>query len=293
MDDTITTPDDLMDRVGIPVLGFVPDVVSRNGSLGPFAYRCQVSLVEPKSSAAEAYRNIRTSLFFSAPPEESKVIVVTSGWPGDGKTTTAANLALVIAQSGKRVLLIDADFRRPMMHKIFGLDRSVGLSTVLVGQSKVEDAVQKMTYEGKTVENLDILTVGPRPTNPAELLDSQAMRRLLEEVRKNYDRVIMDTPPVLYVADSSIVSAISDRVVLVVKSNKNAASLTIKVREHLEAVKARILGGIINDVFVARLGYYYSRYYKYYPYYRYYRNYDRACYPSKEETPEGKKESAT
>ncbi len=272
LDDTVKTPEDLEDRVGIPVLGFVPAMGTKGPQRDGFSHRGSVSLAEPTSSVTEAYRSIRTSLFFSAPAEETKALVVTSGGPGDGKTTTATNLALVIAQSGKRVLLVDADFRRPMVHKVFGLDSKVGLSTVLVGEAPLEQAVQKVEHDGNVVENLDVLATGPKPPNPAELLDSQSMRRLLEEARQKYDRVIVDTPPVLFVADASIVSAISDGVVMVVKSATNTCSLARRAREQLEGVKARILGGILNDVHVSRLGYYYSDYY-YYGYSRYYRSY--------------------
>ena len=271
LDDTVRTPEDLEERVGIPVLGFVPDMDSKGVSMDGFSFRGTVSLVEPASSVAEAYRNIRTSLFFSAPAGETKVLVVTSGGPGDGKTTTATNLALIIAQSGKRVLLVDADFRKPAVHKVFGLDSKVGLSSVLVGQAGLEEAVEKAHHDGGVVENLDILAAGPRPPSPAELLDSEAMRRFLKEARDRYDRIVVDTPPVLVVADASIVSGMADGVVLVVKSATNTRSLAARARQHLEGVKARILGGVLNDVIVSRLGYYYSDY----RYYGYYRDYDR------------------
>jgi capsular exopolysaccharide synthesis family protein len=289
LDDTIKTPDDLEQRVGVPVLGFVPAITGRNGQMDSFAYKRRVSVIEPKSSITEAYRNIRTSLFFSAPPEESKVLVLTSSAPRDGKTTTSTNLALVIAQSGKRILLVDADFRRPMIHKIFGLDTTRGLSSILVGQSNLEEAVQKVKHDGRLLENLDVLVAGPKPPNPAELLDSEAMRTFLAEARKKYDRVIIDTPPVLFVADATIVSAMCDGVILVVKAAKNSRSVAIKAREHILAVKGRILGGILNDVRIARFGYYYSYYYYYYPYSRYYYDYYHSYYSSEEEDGKGKK----
>ncbi len=285
LDDTVKTPEDLEERVGIPVLGFVPAMDTKGVAMDGFSYRGSISMVEPTASVTEAYRNIRTSLFFSAPAEETKALVVTSGGPRDGKTTTATNLALVIAQSGKRVLLLDADFRRPMVHKVFGLESKVGLSTVLVGEATLEEAVQKAEHDGETIENLDILAAGPKPPNPAELLDSQSMRKLLEEVRQKYDRVIMDSPPVLFVADATILSAISDGVIMVVKSATNTRALARRAREQLEGVKARILGGILNDVHVSRLGYYYSDYY-YYGYSRYYRDYYRSYYTSEEEAEE-------
>ncbi|MCK4374410.1 MAG: polysaccharide biosynthesis tyrosine autokinase, partial [Candidatus Brocadiae bacterium] len=280
MDDTIKTPEDLEDRVGVPVLGFVPAMNTKGTAAESFAHRGMVSTLEPASSVTEAYRNIRTSLFFSAPPEEARVVVITSGGPGDGKTTTAANLALVIAQSGKRVLLVDADFRRPMLHRLFGIRSRRGTSTVLVGEASLEEAVRQPSNNGKPIDNLDVLIAGPKPPNPAELLDSERMRQLLEEARQKYDRVLVDTPPVLFVADASILGAISDGVIMVVKSAKNTRSLATRAREQLEGVNARILGGILNDVRVSHLGYYYSDYY-YHGYSRYYRDYDSSYYSGK------------
>jgi len=242
-----------------------------------------VCALNPTSSVTEAYRSIRTSLFFSAHADESTTLVVTSGGPNDGKTTTATNLALVMAQSGKRVLLVDADFRRPMVHKIFGLNDGMGATNVLVGQAALEQAVQKAHSNGHVIENLDILVAGPKPPNPAELLDSQSMRQLLAEARRTYDRVIVDTPPVLFVADASIVGAISDGVVMVVKSAANSRSLARRAKEQLEGVNARILGGILNDVRVSRLGYYYSDYY-HYGYSRYYKDYHDSYYSDEAQT---------
>jgi len=180
LDDTVKTPDDLEERVGIPVLGFVPGMNGKAKLGDGFFARGAVCLAEPKSAATEAYRNIRTSLFFSAPAEETKVLVITSGGPGDGKSTTATNLALIVAQSGKGVLLIDADFRKPMVHKIFNLNQDKGLSTVLVGQANLEEALQKVQFDGKAVDKLDVLVSGPTPPNPAELLDSRSMRDFLK-----------------------------------------------------------------------------------------------------------------
>jgi capsular exopolysaccharide synthesis family protein len=282
MDDTVRTPEDLEERVGVPVLGFVPAMNGMAGGKDGFIHRGMVCAVEPTSSASEAYRNIRTSLFFSAPAERAKALVVTSGGPGDGKTTTATNLALVIAQSGKRVLLVDADLRRPTLHKVFGLESRKGVTTVLVGEATLDEAVQHASNDGKVIENLDVLAAGPKPPNPSELLNSDSMRGLLDEARKKYDRILIDTPPVLFVADASILSAISDGVILVVKSAKNTRSLAGRARDQLRNVKAHVLGGILNEVHVSRLGPYYSDYY-YYGYSRYYRDYYNSYYAGKED----------
>lgn len=286
LDDTIKTPEDMEDWVGVPVLGFVPGMGTNGAKTNGFSDRAAVTLVEPTSSATEAYRNIRTSLFFSAPPEEAKVLVVTSGGLRDGKTTTAANLSLVIAQSGKRVLLIDADLRRPRQHQVFDLESNVGLSTVLVGEASLEEAVQKPQYDLKEIENLDVLAAGPAPPNPAELLDSTRMRDLLEQVAEKYDRVIIDTPPALFVADASILSAISDGAIVVVRSAVSPRSQARRLREQLEGVKARILGGILNDVQTPLLRYYYSGYY-HYGYSRYYADYRSSYYAGEDEESSG------
>jgi capsular exopolysaccharide synthesis family protein len=264
LDDTVKTPEDLTERTGIPALGFVPDIRTGRGKRGDlFARRSRVCMDEPTSSITEAYRSIRTSLFFSAPEEQTRVVVVTSADRGEGKSTTAANLAAVMAQSGKNVLLVDADCRRPRMHSVFGLSGRAGLTSVLVGQAALEDAVQQpQDEEGTPVENLHVLPAGPVPPNPAELLGSPQMRDMLETARRRYDRVLIDSPPVLFVADACILSAICDGVVLVVKSAKNSRSLTRRAREQLLSVNAHILGGVLNAVHLGRLGRY-SGYYQY------------------------------
>jgi len=272
LDETIKTPEDLESRVGLAVLGYVPIIGSKGPQGDGFSRRCTLTLAEPMSSVTEAYRNIRTSLFFSAPAEEAKVLVVTSGGPGDGKTTTCANLAVVIAQSGKRVLLVDGDLRRSRLHEAFGLDGSIGLTNVLVGQATLEQAVQRPTHNGAVLENLHVLTAGPSPPNPAELLGSENMRKLLSEAREKYDRVILDSAPVLFVADASILAGLSDGVIVVVKAAKNTRNVAARAVDQLKGVRARILGGVLNDVRLSRMGYYYSDYY-YSGYYGHYRSY--------------------
>ena len=272
LDDTIKTPEDL-ERVGVPILGFVPDMHVDAGDVEEFAYRAKISVLDGRSPITEAYRSIRTSLFFSAAADQTKAVVITSGDAGDGKTTTASNLALIIAQSGKRVLLIDADMRKPMLHKIFELEPEVGLSNVLVGQNSLDDALRTVTLGDEDSVRIDVLFAGPKkPPNPAELLDSDRMRQLLSEVRQRYDRIIVDTPPVLIVADAAILSSLGDGVILVVKSEKNARSLAERARALLADVKARLLGGIVNDVQESVLHYHYSGYY-YHGYSRYYDDY--------------------
>lgn len=276
-DDTVRTPDDLELRVGIPVLGFIPEISVTKNVESKSAYRALICAVEPTSSAIEAFRNIRTSLFFAGPAEESKLLVITSGGPGEGKTMVACNLALVIAQSGKRVLLVDGDFRRPQVHRLFSLDNKVGFSSVLVGEKSLEEAIQKTVHDVNIIENLDILTCGPSPLNPTELLESSAVQHLLQDLRHKYDRIILDAPPVLFVSDASIMSTVSDGVILVVRANRNTRAQALRARKQLEKVNARIIGGILNGVRVTRFGHYYSDFY-YHGYARYRSDYYNAYY---------------
>lgn len=268
IDDTVKTPEDLEERVGVPVLGFVPAVEAKGSRTERFARRGKASVLQPGSLATEAYRQIRTNLFFSVSAAGSRVLAVTSGGVGDGKTTTAANLALVIAQSGKKVLLVDADLRLPAVHRVFGLQTRVGLSSVLVREAELCEAVQSARHNGAAIDNLDVLAAGPCPSNPAELLNAESMRSFLEKARETYDWVIIDTTPVLSVADASIVAAVSDGVVLVVKAGAHSRAMAVRARGRLEAVNARILGGLLNDVQLSRLGqytgYYHRGYQRYY-----------------------------
>ena len=274
LDDTIKTPEDMESRLGVPVLGFVPQVKHLNG----FANVSTIVMSEPHSNVTESFRNIRTNLFFSAPPEKMKVLAVISGGLGDGKTVTSCNLAVVIAQSGKKVLLIDGDLRRSRVGRAFGLQSRIGLSNILVRAANLDEAVQNVACNGEAVENLDVLVSGPKPPNPAELLGSDAMRNLLNDARARYDRVIIDTPALLFVADAGVVASMSDGVILVAKAANNSRALLNRVRSQLAGVGARLLGGILNNVRLSRVGYYYSDYY--YGYYGYHGSY--GSYYSKE-----------
>ncbi len=281
LDDTVRTPDDLELWVGVPALGFVPKIEVKKTVENKSSYKALVSTMEPSSSAVEAYRNIRTNLYFSRPVEESKVLVVTSGGPGDGKTTTACNLALIIAQSGKRVLLVDADFRRPQVHRLFSLDPKTGLSNILIGDATLQQAVKKSVHDLEVIDRLDILCAGPTPPNPTELLESAGTRKLIAEMRDKYDRVIIDTPPVLFVSDACILSTLSDGVILVVKSEKRTRGHAARARKQLAKVSAKVIGGILNGVKVSRFGHYYSDYF-YHGYARYSSDYYSSYYSTGE-----------
>lgn len=196
----------------------------------------------PKDPVAEQYRTIRTNIQFSGADQEIKSIVLTSTGPGEGKSTTASNLATVYAQQGLRVLLIDADLRKPTAHYTFRLENHVGLTNVLTKQSKLEQAVQ-----GTEVPELFLLTSGPIPPNPAELLASNNMTELLKEMKEQFDMVIFDTPPVLAVADAQILANQVEGSILVVSSGKTDKEAAIKAKELLLKANAKVLGAVLNN----------------------------------------------
>ncbi|AYE52403.1 CpsD/CapB family tyrosine-protein kinase [Priestia megaterium NCT-2] len=196
----------------------------------------------PKDPVAEQYRTIRTNIQFSGADQEIKSIVLTSTGPGEGKSTTASNLATVYAQQGLRVLLIDADLRKPTAHYTFRLENHVGLTNVLTKQSTLGQAVQ-----GTEVPELFLLTSGPIPPNPAELLASNNMTELLKEMKEEFDMVIFDTPPVLAVADAQILANQVEGSILVVSSGKTDKEAAVKAKELLLKANAKVLGAVLNN----------------------------------------------
>jgi len=196
----------------------------------------------PKDPVAEQYRTIRTNIQFSDTEQDIKSIMLTSTGPGEGKSTTASNLASVYAQQGLRVLLIDADLRKPTAHYTFRLENHVGLTNVLTKQSTLGQAVQ-----GTEVPELFLLTSGPIPPNPAELLASNNMTELLKEMKEEFDMVIFDTPPVLAVADAQILANQVDGSILVVSSGKTDKEAAVKAKELLLKANAKVLGAVLNN----------------------------------------------
>jgi len=223
-----------------------PDIVRRG----------QKVYLESKSVVAEAYRTIRTAVFFGAPKEGAKTILITSPAPGDGKSTLASNLAISMAQAGQKTLLIDADFRKPVQHKIFEVDDSRGVSSVLAGRDTLEQAVQPGVVDG-----LDIMACGPEVPNPSELLNSDIFNETLEKLKEQYDRVVVDSPPVGPVADAQILAAVCDIAVLVLRAEKSTRRQAQHARDSLLSVGAQLLGAVVNDVQQKRGQYgYYSSY---------------------------------
>jgi capsular exopolysaccharide synthesis family protein len=290
-DQSFRTPEEIRRRLGLPIIGHVPFFEQKKaeaqpvGAEGPRLDESLCAFNHPKSREAEAYRGVRTSLFFNAKATGRKVIQVTSPDKGDGKSTLATNLAVSIAQAEKKVILIDADFRRPRVHKIFNVPGDAGLASVIIGGAELFDVIQPTAVPG-----LFVLPCGPIPANPAELLTLPQFQEILGVLREQYDFVIIDTPPLLAVTDPCIVVPHVDGVILTVRISKNARPHAIRAREILAGLKATVLGVVVNGVGGDSQGYGYDSYRYGYTYksYKYYTSYENdSYYASDEETPEG------
>lgn len=200
-----------------------------------------ITIADKSSPIAEQYRTIRTNIQFASADRKIQTIVVTSSGPSEGKSTTAANIAVVFANSGQRVLLVDADMRKPTVHKTFGLTNEVGLSKVLSSNNSVLEMSRP-----STVDNLSILTSGPKPPNPSELLGSTRMNQVIEEARHLYDVIIFDMPPVVTVTDAQIMASKADGTLLVVRENVTRKDALTKAKDLLEMVQAKVLGVVYN-----------------------------------------------
>ncbi|MGL9972066.1 CpsD/CapB family tyrosine-protein kinase [Enterococcus sp. DIV1420a] len=214
-----------------------------------------ITFTNPSSPVAEQYRMIRTNIQFASPGgQQIKTIVVTSSGPGEGKSTTAANMAVVFAKSGQRVLLVDADLRKPVLYKTFKLTNISGLSTILSTAGNIADEVQKTP-----IENLSVLPSGPKPPNPSELLNSPRMDQLLAEAKDLYDVIIFDMPPVVAVTDAQIMSSKTDGTLLVVRENTSRKESLTKAKELLDMAQAKVLGVVYNGAEHSKdAGYYYG-----------------------------------
>jgi capsular exopolysaccharide synthesis family protein len=216
--------------------------------------RYLVTLVERKSPIAEQYRTIRTNLHFASVNQEIRTIVITSPRPGEGKSTTAANLAVVYGQEGKKVLLVDGDLRKPTMHYTFRLLNHRGLTNFLMGECEFE----KVVFDS-SVENVSVVTCGPIPPNPLEVLGSKKMDWFIEKAKQEYDVIIFDTPPVLTVADSSVIAERCDGVLMVIRSKQTESADLMKAKEQLDRSGTKLLGAVLNDKkHVAEEYYYYG-----------------------------------
>ena len=266
MDNTVRTPEQAQALAALPSLGMIPlgskssghnSAVSRLALTSSKEAVEMVTQVRPQSQMAESYRALRTSLLLSnlgAPP---KVIMVTSARPQEGKTTTSINTAIVLAQKGVRVLLIDADLRRPSIHKTLGMGPRSGLSNVLTGSANVQQAISQSTI----LPNLWILPAGTPPPNPAELLASSNMKDLIDGLRDQYDHIVIDTPPTLSVTDAVVLSSRADATILVIRSGQTTKQALRRARDILMQVNAHVAGILLNAVDLTSPDYYY--YYEY------------------------------
>jgi len=220
-----------------------------------------VTHFEPKSPISEAYRTFRTNLQFARLDAPLKTILVTSSGPSEGKSTTVANLAITMAQMGTNTILIDSDLRRPVLHSIFNLQRTPGLTNYLAGNVPWKEIIQETP-----IENLSLLTCGVLPPNPSELLGSKKMRMLLEELKEKYDMILFDSPPVIAVTDAAVLSTLLDGVVLVSSSGSTSREALLRAITLLENVKGRLIGGVLNKIKVESVygSYHYYYYYHYY-----------------------------
>jgi capsular exopolysaccharide synthesis family protein len=250
LDDSVKTPEDITRRLKVPLLGLVPAI---HGDRVPV-----LSEVVPHDFG-EAFRSLRTSLVFTSGSEHTRVIAVTSSQPLEGKTTTAANLALALALGGSRVLLIDADMRRPGLHKTLGIQNGTGLSQLLTGQARVRDAIQRTAEQ-----NLLVITAGRTPPNPSELLASERMASFIHNLQNGpFDWVIIDTPPVLAVTDAVILATKVSGLVFVIGSEMTRCVHAERALETIRSSRPRALTAVLNRVDFDRNKYYYSRYYGY------------------------------
>ena len=266
MDNTVRTTEQAQVISGLPALGMIP-MGSKSGLdsagkklLAVASSREAVELVtqaRPQSQMAESYRALRTSLLLSNLGTPPKIIMITSARPQEGKTTTSINTAIVLAQKGVRVLLIDADLRRPSVHKTLGMGPRSGLSNVLTGSATLEQAITRSPI----LSNLFILPAGTPPPNPAELLASSNMRDLLNDLRDKYDHIVIDTPPTLSVTDAVVLSQRVDAIILVIRSSQTTKQALRRARDILMQVNARITGVLLNAVDLTSPDYYY--YYEY------------------------------
>jgi len=254
LDDTIRSPEDVKQALPVGVLGALPRLKETDG---------QIPLVvaeHPLQPVSEAFRSLRTSIQFSSLDQPARTLLVTSPLPTDGKTFTAANLATVMAQGGSSVILVDADLRHPMLHRLFGLPKEPGLTAALLSPDERAAVLQQTEIEG-----LRVVTSGSRAPNPAELLASERMQQFVSWLTQEADVVIFDSPPVLAVTDAAVLSNLADGILLIVNCGETRKPAAAQAVERLTSVGGEVLGVVLNRLAPGGDSYYY--YYYYYSYY--------------------------
>jgi succinoglycan biosynthesis transport protein ExoP len=280
LDNTVKTVEDVSRYAQLPALSVIPAISARRAKLlsggsskkngkrngaaelalsgGSQLCTDQLTMLDSRSSVAEAYRVLRTSVLLSSVDRPPKLILITSGQPGEGKTTTVVNTAISLAQLGASVLIIDCDLRKPSAHKVLGVDHSRGLSTYLSRNVDIDEVIQKLP-----ISNLSLLPCGPIPPNPSEMISSAKMKQLLQTLSESYDHIIIDSPPLLKVTDPVILSTMVDGVILVVHGGKSTREVVRRTRQELAMAGARIFGVVLNNVQAGHEGYedyYYEAY---------------------------------
>jgi capsular exopolysaccharide synthesis family protein len=252
-------PTEIFQRLQVPVVGRIPRINIRQIEASQ-GHASLVAAHKPSATASESFRDVRTGLFFRANVDDIKTILFTSPSPGDGKSTTIANMAISIAQAGKRVCLVDADFRRPRVHQYFGQELTPGLLSIMSGEMELDEAIQ----DCKIQNDLFLLPAGGRPKNPGELVTSQEFRNLIEALREKFDYVLIDSPPVLPVSDPATIASIVDGVYLVTRIRKGVKLTAQKAKETLDRVGANWMGVIVNGLdenpHYSEYGYQYGNY---------------------------------
>src|SRR5258706_2906147 len=266
LDDTIKSIDDVDRYIHLPALALIPAAGTEKprlrGEAPTPSHTTALALVRSvRSPIAEAYRHLRTSLLLSSAGTPPKRILVTSSQPSEGKTTTAINMAFMLAQTGAQVLIIDCDLRRPRLHSHFNLPNARGLTNCLSGESDDLDSLIQ-TYDKQP--NLKLLPSGPIPPNPAELLGSDEMRRLLTTLSEKFTHIVVDSPPAISFTDASILSTFVDGVILVVHGGRSSRAVVRRAKQQLLDVGAHIFGVVLNNVKVESHDYYYTGYSEYY-----------------------------
>ena len=261
LDDSVKSIDDIDRYIHLPALALIPAARNEKGRLpaqtngsGGNPSTALALVTDVRSPIAEAYRHLRTSLLLSSAGNPPKTILITSSQPSEGKTTTAINTAFMLAQTGAEVLIIDCDLRRPRLHANFNLSNGRGLTNYLSGESSIEDVLQ--SYE--KVPNLKLLTSGPIPPNPAELLGSEEMRKLLQSLSERFTHIIVDSPPAISFTDAAILSTFVDGVILVVHGGRSSRAVVRRARQQLLDVGAHIFGVVLNNVKAESQSYYYG-----------------------------------
>jgi len=260
LDNTFKGQDDVESILGVSFLGIVPSIVDAS-MMGPSksaAYARDLYVhTHPKSSVAECCRAIRTNLLFMSPDKPLRKLLVTSSGPQEGKTTVATSLAIAMAQSGNRVLLVDTDMRRPRLHRAFGIPNDTGISSAIVGEIPIESCIKSTDVPG-----LSVLPCGPTPPNPTELLHAERFRKLIEVLSDQFDRIIFDSPPLGAVADAAVLATQTDAALLVLKGGKTTYPEARRAIDSLTGVNAFVAGAVLNDLDLENreYGYYYYYY---------------------------------